>query len=160
MQNEPLFKEIQYTGRNMYGLSRRLVMATFLLIAHFYSTDNENLEGALLILGVLLLAFSVILWFIPNYQILLNHQRLILRPTSGKEISLPLEYIEKGEVVRYSRYHFNNIVFNVQDNGEYKFYAEGSKALLVNLKAGNVFRIGCKNADELLLKIEEIKKAS
>lgn len=160
MPNSPHFKEIQYAGRNTYGLSRRLVMATFLLIAHYYSGSHENLEGALLILGMLLLAASAALWFIPKYQILLTDQSLILKPNTGKEIRLPLDYIEKAEKVKYSNYHFNNIVFNVLDNGEYKFYAEGSKALLLNLKAGNVFRIGCKNADELLLKIEEIKKAS
>ena len=160
MQHEIRFKEIQYTGRNIYGLSRRLVMAIFLIVAHFYSTADENLEGALLILGLLLILGSVILWFIPNYHILLTNQVLVLKPSYGKEIRLPLEYIEKATVVRYSKYHFNNIVFNVLDEDEYKYYAEGSKALLLNLKAGNTFRIGCKRADELQLKIEEIKKLS
>ncbi len=154
------FKEVQYAGRNTYGLSRRLVMAIFLLIAHFYSPLDENLGGALLYLGLFLLLFCIILLFIPSYTILLESNTLILKPSSGKEIRLPVTYIEQAAVVPYSRYHFNNIVFNVLSENEYRFYAEGSKALLLNLKAGNIFRIGCKGADELLLKIDEVRRES
>lgn len=160
MQVADQFKEVQYVGRNTYGLSRRLVMAAFLLIAHFYSPLDENLNGALLYLGLILIISCIVLLFVPSYTITLTDKILVIKPTYGKEIRLPLDYIEKAEVVRYSRYHFNNVVFNVLDKDEYKFYAEGSKALLLNLKAGNIFRIGCKKADELLLKIGEVRRDS
>lgn len=149
------FKQVHFVGRNTYGISRRLVMAAFLFIAHYYSPQFENLEGALLILGLIILVSSIILFFVPSYTVMLEEKTLVLKPGFGKEIRLPLEYIVHAEVVPYSKYHFNNIVFNVLSNDEYKFYAEGSKALLLNLKAGNTFRIGCKKADELLLKIGE-----
>ncbi len=158
MTTTPDFKETQYAGRNVYGLSRRLVMAAFLFLAHYYSSVDENLGGGLLYPGVILIVLSIVLLFVPGYTIRLENEVLILKRTLGKEIRLPLEYIVQAEVVEYSKYHFNNIVFNVLAHNEYKFYTEGTKALLLNLKAGNTFRIGCKKADELLLKIQQFRK--
>lgn len=154
------FREVQYAGRNSYGLSRRLVMALFLLIAHYYSGSDENLEGALLLLGGFLLLFSIVLLFVPSYTILLQHRTLVLKPAFGKEIHLSVETIAEASIAPYSRFHFNNIVFNVFDAGEHKFYAEGSKALLVNLKEAAVYRIGCKNAETLLQQITAIHPLS
>lgn len=154
------FREVQYTGRNSYGFSRRLVMALFLFIAHYYSGSEENLEGTLLLLGGFLLLFSLLLLFIPSYTILLQHATLVLKPAFGKAIQLPVETIAEASIVTYSRFHFNNIVFNVLDGDEHKFYAEGSKALLVNLKDGAVYRIGCKNAETLLQQITAIQQSS
>jgi len=154
---EPLFRERQYIGRNSYGLARRLVMAIFALVAHFYSYDPMDFENGFFLIGVILIITSIVLLFVPYYTIQLKPDVLILHSRKEKEIRLPLIYIEKTDSVKYSKYHFNNAKFNVQDKGEHHFYAEGPNALLLNLQGGHIFRIGCRQSEELNRKIAELQ---
>ncbi len=154
---EPLFRERQYIGRNFYGLLRRLVLAAFLLTAHFYSYDPMDFENGFFLIGALLILISIVLLFIPYYTIELKADMLLLHSRKEKEIRLPLSYIESSTAVKYSTYHFNNARFNVLDEQEHHFYAEGPNALLLNLQGGHVFRIGCRQSEELNRKIAELQ---
>jgi hypothetical protein len=154
---EPIFTERQYIGRNSYGLARRMVMAIFALIAHFYSYDPMDFENGFFLIGALLIILSIVLFFVPYYTLQLQADVLIIHSRKEKEVRLPLMYIEKSEAVKYSKYHFNNARFNVQDKDEHHFYAEGPNALLLNLQGGHKFRIGCRRAEELNRKIVELQ---
>ena len=75
---EPLFRERQYIGRNSYGLARRLVMAIFALVAHFYSYDPMDFENGFFLFGVILIIISIVLLFVLYYTIQLKPDVLIL----------------------------------------------------------------------------------
>jgi len=150
------FREVQYLGRNMYGLSRRLIMAIFCYIAHFYSEEKGNIEGIFFLVGSIITLVSFVLLFIPYYTIELKEDVLLLKSLQKKEVSIPLNVIRKADVCVYNRYHLNNPVFNVFNEKEFRFYAEGRKALLLNLEGGNILKIGVKKADLLY---SEIKKS-
>jgi len=157
MNTALLFNETQYLGRNMYGLARRMVIALFCLIAHFITDERDDTAGLFFIVGSATLLLSLILLFVPYYTIKLDQEYLTLKSTGRKEVKIPLRVITNMEITSYNRYHLNNPVFNVLDIAEYKFYAEGRKALVVNLEGGNVFRIGCRDAALLKEKIEARK---
>ncbi|MBL7923028.1 MAG: hypothetical protein JNL88_02410 [Bacteroidia bacterium] len=150
------FTETQYLGRNSYGLARRLLMVTFCFIAHFSTDEREQSGGLFLLVGSAILLLSLVLVFVPCYTITLKGNELQLKPLRKKEIILPLQVIRKAEVLDFNRYHFNNPVFNVFTENEYRFYAEGRSAILLHLEAGHVFRIGARKAALLL---EELKKS-
>ncbi len=151
------FTEKHYLGRNSYGLSRRLVMIIFCFIAHFYSEENHQSTGLFLLVGWVTIAISVVLLFIPLYTITLEKGEIQLKTMRNKMVRIPLTMIRQMESVKYSRYHLNNPVFNVLDNGEHKFYAEGSTALLLQLEGGNTYRIGVKDPERLLREIRKRK---
>ncbi|MBK7886234.1 MAG: hypothetical protein IPJ86_02695 [Bacteroidetes bacterium] len=152
------FTEKHYLGRNSYGLSRRLVMILFCFIAHFYSEENHQSTGLFLLVGWVTIAISVVLLFIPLYTITLEKGEIQLKTMRNKMVRIPLTMIRQMESIKYSRYHFNNPVFNVRDNGELKFYAEGSTALLLQLEGGNTYRIGVKDPERLLGAIRKMKE--
>lgn len=155
MSHEIIFKEVHYLGRNRYGLSRRLVMMVFCFIAHYYSEEKGNIEGVFFIVGLVILLLSVVLWFVPYYTIELKNNLLTIISSRKKEVTLPLNVITHAETGIYNRFHLNNPVFNVFNDGEYKFYAEGRKALLLNLEGGNKFKIGMKRPDILFTEIKK-----
>lgn len=160
MSNKIKFMEKQYLGRNSYGLSRRVVMIIFCFIAHFYSEEHNSSTGLFLLVGVFTLTLSVLLVFIPLYTVSLSEGNLHLISLRKKVVNIPVRLIKRAEVLPYSPYHLNNPVFNVKDKEEYKFYAEGSKALLLNLEGGNVLRIGVRNAELLLSEIKKMQSDS
>lgn len=156
MSHEILFKEVHYLGRNRYGLSRRLVMIVFCFIAHYYSGEKGNIEGVFFIVGLAIFLISLVLWFVPYYTIELKNNVIKIVSIRKKEVTLPLNFITEATTGIYNRFHLNNPVFNVFNDGEYQFYAEGRKALLLNLEGGNKFKIGMKRPD---LIYTEIKKS-
>lgn len=157
MPTENTFVEKQYLGRNSYGLSRRLVMIVFCFIAHFYSEEKLNPTGLFIVVGFIAATLSFLLLFVPLYTIKLEKDTLQLKSLRKVVVNIPVPAIQTASVVKYSRYHFNNPVFNVLDEKEYKFYAEGSKALLLNMEDGKILRIGAKEAERLLEEIEKMK---
>lgn len=157
MSTEPVFFEKQYLGRNTYGLSRRIVMMLFCFAAHYYGEELYNPTGLFLLVGFIILAASLLLLFVPLYTIRLQKDELQLKSLRKKVIHLPLHSIQSTEVADYSKYHFNNPVFNVLEGGEYKFYSEGKGALLLQLEGGPAFRIGCKQAERLAAEITKMK---
>ncbi len=160
MPAEILFREKQYLGRNTYGLSRRLVILVFCIIAHFYSEEKSDTTGLFLLVGLFTVLLSLILLFVPLYTIQLDQRQLVLKSLLRRSVSIPLSDILHAGVVKYSRYHFNNPVFHVFAEGEYKFYAEGSGAILLDLKGGKIYRIGTKQANELQIQIEKTKSGN
>jgi hypothetical protein len=155
MSHEIKFKEVHYLGRNSYGLSRRLVMMVFCFIAHFYSEEKGNIDGVFIIVGLVILLLSIVLWYVPYYTIELQNNSLSIISSRKKVVTLPLKVITHVETGIYNRFHLNNPVFNVLNNGEYKFYAEGRKALLLNLEGGNRFKIGMKRPEILYTEIKK-----
>lgn len=149
MNKEILFKEVHYLGRNSYGLSRILIMMIFCFIAHYYSEEKGNIEGIFFIVGNIILLLSIVLWFVPYYTIALKKDTLLLISSRKKEVQLPISAMTKIELGVYNKYHLNNPVFNVLNDEEYCFYAEGRKALLLNLEGGNRFKIGMKYPENL-----------
>jgi len=157
MNAKPTFTEKQFLGRNTYGLSRRLVMIVFCFIAHYYSEEKPEPTGLFFLVGCVTIVISLVLLFIPLYTITLENGVLQLKTMRNKVIQIPLPQILEVEAVKYSRYHFNNPVFNVLDHTEYKCYAEGAKAHLIKLESGKVYRIGVKDADRLFSEIMKMK---
>ncbi len=155
MNNEIIFKEVHYLGRNRYGLSRRMVMMVFCFIAHFYSEEKGNIDGVFFLVGLVILLLSIVLWFVPYYTIELKNNILTIISSRKKEVILPLNVIMQAELGIYNRFHLNNPVFNVLNDDEYRFYAEGRKALLLNLEGGNKFKIGMKRPDILYTEIKK-----
>ena len=69
-----------------------------------------------------------------------------------------LNSIIKIEKAPYSRYLFNNPVYNLHSKGFIRFYAAGRDAIYLTDRDGLVYIIGSQHPNELLRAIQEEMK--
>lgn len=78
---------------------------------------------------------------------------------TARVVKIDLNGIVKAEKGIYSRYLFNNPVYNLHTKGTIRFYAAGNDAIHLTDRDGMVYIIGSQHANEFLRAIrEEMKK--
>ncbi|MCH8331899.1 MAG: hypothetical protein IH946_11075 [Bacteroidetes bacterium] len=161
-ENEEIYNERQYLGRNRHMLFIRLILAAFCFAAYYWSRNRELSGGLFLVLGVAILSFSSILTFIIHFRTkIVNNSLELLMWFAIRKVKIPLKNIEDIEIVKYDRFRINNPVFNLHLKGRIHFYTTGNLVVRITDKDGLIYLIGSQNPEHLKdTLLEEMGKIS
>jgi len=156
MSEKPNFMEKQYLGREWIPISIRLVMAIFCFVIYFFTGDRERNSDLLLVVGFGILIISVLMGFLLHFRTRVQNKSLMLDGLwTTRLVKIDLNSIVKVEKGTYSRYFFNNPVYNLHKKGTIRFYTSGNDAIHLTDRDGLVYIIGSQRANELERAIRE-----
>ncbi len=161
MSDKPVFIEKQYLGREWIPVTIRLVLAIFCFAAYTFNFFNDAAEKAdiLAVVGFGIIIISIILGFLLHFRTrVVNKSILVDGLWTTRLVKIDLNSIVKVEKGKYSRYLFNNPVYNLHNKGTIRFYTSGSDAIHLTDRDGLVYIIGSRHANEFLRAIEEEMK--
>jgi hypothetical protein len=159
IDNQP-FLEKQYLGREWIPITIRLVLAIFCFAIYFFTDERERNSDLLLVVGFGILIISVILGFMLHFRTQVVNKSILLDGLwTTRLVKIDLNSIVTAEKGKYSRYFFNNPVYNLHKKGTIRFFTSGNDAIHLTDRDGLVYIIGSQRANELLRAIrEEMKK--
>ncbi|HYK76308.1 MAG TPA: hypothetical protein VEV16_04970 [Daejeonella sp.] len=150
MENNPLFVEKQYLGRDYGRISVRIVMALFCFAAYFITEERERNANLFLVVGCAILVVSVIMMFLLHYQTTIQNHSIVLNGLwTTKLVKIDLNSIIKVERTNYSTYLINNPVYNLHKKGTIRFYAGGKDAIKLTDRDGLNYIIGTHRPAEM-----------
>jgi hypothetical protein len=152
----PVFIEKQYLGREFIPTTIRVVLAMFCFAIYFFTDERESSGNLLLVVGIAIIVISVILRFMLHYSTrVLNKSILLDGLWTARLVKIDINSVVKAEKSLYSRYLFNNPVYNLHNRGTIRFYAAGNYA--IHLTDRDI--IGSRHPDEFLKAIQaEMKR--
>jgi len=161
MSDKPAFIEKQYLGREFIPLTIRLVMAVFCFAAYFLTDIGSNSNELLAIVGFAIIIISIIMGFLLHFRTRVFNKSILLDGLwTTRLVKIDLNSIIRVEKGPYSRYLFNNPVYNLHSKGTIRFYAGGKDAIHLTDRDGLLYIIGSHHANEFLRAIEvEMKPA-
>ncbi len=149
-QERPLYEEKQYLGYNPMSMVWRLSLALFCFGLYWWKVQHHQNGDLFFLLGMIIIAISILLLFVLHLKISVFTSHIELDGLwTSRKVNIDLKNIVKIERKRYSRYHFNNPVFNLHLKGLVRFYTGGSDALEITPKEGDPYRIGTQKPLEL-----------
>jgi hypothetical protein len=155
MSDKPAFVEKQYLGREFIPLSIRLVMAVFCFAAYFLTDIGSDRNQLLAIVGFAIIVISIIMGFLLHFRTRVQNKSILLDGLwTTRLVKIDLNSIVKAEKDSYSRYLFNNPVYNLHSKGTIRFYAGGRDAIHLTDRDGLVYIIGSHHPNEFLRAIE------
>jgi hypothetical protein len=160
MSEKPVFVEKQYLGREWIPITIRLVLAMFCFAAYFFTDIQERNSDLLPIVGFSIITISVILGFLLHFRIRVQNKSVLLDGLwTTRLVKIDLNSIVKAEKGTYSRYMFNNPVYNLHKKGTIRFYTSGNDAVHLTDRDGLCYIIGSQHVNEFLRAVlEEMKK--
>jgi hypothetical protein len=161
MSDKSVFVEKQYLGREWIPITIRLVLAMFCFAAYFFTDERERNGDLLAIVGFVIIIISIIMGFLLHFSTRVIKKSILLDGLwSTRRVKIDLNSIVKVEKGSYSRYLFNNPVYNLHTKGTIRFYAAGNDAIHLTDRDGLVYIIGSQHANEFLRAIKsEMKQA-
>jgi len=161
MSEKPVFIEKQYLGREWIPITIRLVLAMFCFAAYFFTDERERNGDLLLVVGFAIITISILMGFLLHFRTrVINKSILVDGLWTTRLVKIDLNSIVKVEKGSYSRYLFNNPVYNLHKSGTIRFYTAGSDAIHLTDRDGLLYIIGSQHANEFLRSIkEEMKRA-
>jgi hypothetical protein len=161
MSDKSVFVEKQYLGREWIPITIRLVLAMFCFAAYFFTDERERNGDLLAIVGFVIIIISIIMGFLLHFSTRVINKSILLDGLwSTRRVKIDLNSIVKVEKGSYSRYLFNNPVYNLHTKGTIRFYAAGNDAIHLTDRDGLVYIIGSQHANEFLRAIKgEMKPA-
>ncbi|WDZ98616.1 hypothetical protein [Mucilaginibacter sp. SJ] len=160
MSDKSVFTEKQYLGREFIPLTIRLVLAMFCFAAYFFTDERERNGDLLVVVGFSIIIISIILGFLLHFRTRVENKSVMLDGLwTTKLVKIDLNSIVKAEKGTYSRYLFNNPVYNLHTKGTIRFFTSGNEAIHLTDRDGLLYIIGSKHPNEFLRAIkEEMKK--
>lgn len=160
MSDKSVFTEKQYLGREFIPLTIRLVLAMFCFAAYFFTDERERNGDLLVVVGFAIIIISIILGFLLHFRTRVENKSVMLDGLwTTKLVKIDLNSIVKAEKGTYSRYMFNNPVYNLHTKGTIRFFTSGNEAIHLTDRDGLLYIIGSKHPNEFLRAIkEEMKK--
>jgi hypothetical protein len=160
MSDKPAFIEKQYLGREFIPITIRLVLAMFCFAAYFFTDERERNGNLLVVVGFAIIIISIILGFLLHFRIRVQNKSILVDGLwTTRLVKIDLNSIGKVEKGQYSKYLFNNPVYNLHTKGTIKFYTAGNEAIHLTDRDGLLYIIGSQQANEFLRAIkEEMKK--
>jgi hypothetical protein len=153
--DKPEFIEKQYLGREFIPLTIRLVMAIFCFAAYFLTDIGSNSNDLIAVVGFAILVISIILGFLLHFRTRVVNKSVLLDGLwTTRLVKIDLNIIVKVEKSEYSRYLFNNPVYNLHSKGTIRFYTGGKYAIHLTDRDGLVYIIGSQHPNEFLRAIE------
>jgi hypothetical protein len=161
MSEKPVFIEKQYLGREWIPITIRLVLAMFCFAAYFFTDERERNGDLLLVVGFAIITISILMGFLLHFRTrVINKSILVDGLWTTRLVKIDLNSIVKVEKGSYSRYLFNNPVYNLHKSGTIRFYTAGNDAIHLTDRDGLLYIIGSQQANEFLRSIkEEMKRA-
>src|SRR5476651_2885233 len=160
MSNKPAFTEKQYLGREFIPLTIRLALAMFCFAVDFFTDERERSGDLLMVVGFAIIVISIAMGFLLHFRTRVQNKSIILDGLwTTRLVKIDLNSIVKVEKGKYSRYLFNNPVYNLHKKGTIRFYTSGNDAIHLTDRDGLLYIIGSQRVNELERAIrEEIKK--
>ena len=156
MSDKPVFLEKQYLGREWIPITIRLVLAIFCFVIYFFTGDRERNSDLLLVVGFGILIISIILGFLLHFKTSVQNKSIILDGIwTTRLVKIDLNSIVKAEKGNYSRFLFNNPVYNLHKKGTIRFFTSGNYAVHLTDRDGLLYIIGSQHVNELLRAIRE-----
>src|ERR1041385_8104284 len=119
----PIYEEKQYLGYNSLSMMRRLLLALFCLAVYWWKIHNGMNGDLFFWLGMGIITISVLLLFVLHLKITVYPKSIVLDGLwTTRKVKIDLSNITKVERTKYSKYHFNNPVFNLHMRGTVRFY--------------------------------------
>jgi hypothetical protein len=160
MSDNSVFTEKQYLGREFIPITVRMVLA-IVCFAIYALTDAGDKNGDLLaVVGFAILIISIIMGFLLHFRTRVQNKSILLNGLwTTRLVKIDLNSIVKVEKAPYSRYLFNNPVYNLHSKGTIRFFAAGKEAIHLTDRDGLVYIIGSQHPNEFLRAIQaELKK--
>lgn len=155
MSDKSVFVEKQYLGREWIPITIRLVLAMFCFAAYFFTDERERNGDLLAIVGFVIIIISIIMGFLLHFSTRVINKSILLDGLwSTRRVKIDLNSIVKVEKGSYSRYLFNNPVYNLHTKGTIRFYAAGNDAIHLTDRDGLVYIIGSQHVNEFLRAIK------
>jgi heme/copper-type cytochrome/quinol oxidase subunit 4 len=160
MSDKSVFTEKQYLGREFIPLTIRLVLAMFCFAAYFFTDERERNGDLLVVVGFAIIIISIIMGFLLHFRTRVENKSVMLDGLwTTKLVKIDLNSIIKVEKGTYSRYLFNNPVYNLHTKGTIRFFTSGNEAIHLTDRDGLLYIIGSKHPNEFLRAVkEEMKK--
>jgi hypothetical protein len=156
MSDRTVFLEKQYLGREWIPITIRLVLALFCFAAYFFTDERERNGDLLAIVGFVIIIISIIMGYLLHFSTTVVNKSILLDGLwSTRRVKIDLNSIVKVEKNAYSKYLFNNPVYNLHTKGTIRFYAAGNDAIYLTDRDGLVYIIGSQHANEFLRAIKE-----
>jgi hypothetical protein len=155
MSEKIVYTEKQYLGREFIPLSIRLVLAIFCFAAYAFTDVGDKNGDLLAVVGFAILIISIIMGFLLHFRTRVENKSIWLNGLwTTRLVKIDLNSIVKVEIAPYSRYLFNNPVYNLHTKGTILFYAAGKDAIHLTDRDGLVYIIGSQHPAELLRAIK------
>ena len=160
MSEEIKFEESQFLGYNKLSFLRRIILALFCFFAYYWSEEQNKSGDLFFIMGIAIIAISALLVFVLHFHTNVQNGSITLDGLwTARKVKIDLSSIEKVRKVEYSRFFFNQSVYNLHRKGTIRFFTRGKECVELVDKDGLVYLIGSQKADELTKALEnEIKK--
>ncbi|MDB4901976.1 MAG: hypothetical protein JWQ63_1257 [Mucilaginibacter sp.] len=158
--DKPAFIEKQYLGREFIPITIRLVLAMFCFAAYFFTDERERNGDLLVVVGFAIIIISIIMGYLLHFRTRVQNKSILLDGLwTTRLVKIDLNSIVKVEKGQYSKYLFNNPVYNLHSKGTIRFYTAGNDAIYLTDRDGLVYIIGSKHVNEFFRAIqEEMKK--
>jgi len=161
MDEEALFQEKQYLGRDWSWISVRLILALFCFVAYYINWEHVISQQLFFIVGASILLVSIIMLYMVSYRTQVTSTHLILSGLwTTSLVKIDLNSIVKVEQRAYSTFVFNNPVYNLHKNGKIRFYSGGKDAVWLTDRDGLIYVIGSQHPTQLFQAIEQARNKS
>jgi hypothetical protein len=159
MSDNPVFTEKQYLGREFIPITIRLVLSVFCFAIYLFTDEREKSGDLLIVVGFAIIIISIIMGFLLHFRTRIQNKSIILNGLwTTRLVKIDLNSIVKVEKGLYSRYLFNNPVYNLHSKGSIRFFTAGKEAIHLTDRDGLVYIIGSQHPDEFLRAIKEEMK--
>lgn len=149
MEEQPIYTENQYLGRDRGWVSVRLVLALFCFAAYYINIERENESQLFLLVGSAVLVVSIVMMYMLHYRITVVENSVRLSGLwTTRLVKIDLNSIVSVERKPYSNFFINNSVYNLHQKGRIKFYAGGKDAVWLTDRDGLVYIIGTQRQVE------------
>ena len=156
MSDKPVYIEKQYIGREFIPMTIRLVLAMFCFAAYFFTDERERNGDLLVVVGFAIIIISIIMGFLLHFRTRIFNKSILLDGLwTTRLVKIDLNSIVKVEKGQYSKYLFNNPVYNLHNKGTIRFFASGNDALFLTDRDGLVYIIGSQHINELFRAVQE-----
>lgn len=150
MEDNILYTENQYMGRDRIWLSVRLVLALFCFVAFYINIDREIDSQLFFIAGAAIVVVSIVMMYMLHYRISVVRGSMIISGLwTSRLVKVDLQSIVAVERKPYSSFFINNPVYNLHQRGKVRFYAGGKDAVWLTDRDGLTYVIGTQRPAEL-----------
>lgn len=158
MIQDNLFVERQYLGRDKSWISVRMTLALFCFIVYYLNMDHLPSRQLFFIVGSCIILVSIMMMYLVHYKTAVSNNTVMLSGLwSTRLVKIDLSCIVKIEKKPYSKYSFNNPVYNLHKNGKIRFYSGGKDAVWLTDRDGLVYIIGTHRQEELYRAVQKSK---
>ncbi|QJD95371.1 hypothetical protein HH214_05540 [Mucilaginibacter robiniae] len=152
---KPVFTEKQYLGREWIPITIRLMLAILCFAIYCFTDNNDKTADLLAVVGFTILLVSIVLGFVLHFRTQVQNKSILLDGLwTTRLVKIDLNSIVSVEIGSYSRYLFNNPVYNLHKKGTIRFYTAGNEAIHLIDRDGLVYIIGSQHPNEFLRAIQ------